>query len=214
LPVLRSIVRREADRLEIVLASDGPRPEHEAFVQAEHLDGFAYVLSPSLGNDLAGGQAAVRPAGGRGWRGAREGAGEHARASGESVRSHGARRGVDPGLHRVAGGAQGGGAAMKIQRPRGDRWLDRWIDQLVENGARMLARRTSRRSLLARLGAAIVGTAAFPLLPLPRAAANQARLPAPSDAGRAPDGGAPTHGRHRRRSAVGGFRLAAAGGPP
>jgi methylamine dehydrogenase accessory protein MauD len=49
LPVLRSIVRREADRLEIVLASDGPRPEHEAFVQAEHLDGFAYVLSPSLG---------------------------------------------------------------------------------------------------------------------------------------------------------------------
>jgi methylamine dehydrogenase accessory protein MauD len=49
LPVLRSIARREADRLEIVLASDGPRPEHEAFVQAERLDGFAYVLSPSLG---------------------------------------------------------------------------------------------------------------------------------------------------------------------
>jgi methylamine dehydrogenase accessory protein MauD len=49
LPVLRSIARREADRLEIVLASDGPRPEHEAFVQAEGLDGFAYVLSPSLG---------------------------------------------------------------------------------------------------------------------------------------------------------------------
>ena len=32
-----------------MLASDGPRPEHEAFVQAERLDGFAYVLSPSLG---------------------------------------------------------------------------------------------------------------------------------------------------------------------
>ncbi|HKA29996.1 MAG TPA: methylamine dehydrogenase accessory protein MauD [Candidatus Binatia bacterium] len=49
LPVLRSIARREADRVEVVLASDGPRPEHEAFVQAERLDGFAYVLSPSLG---------------------------------------------------------------------------------------------------------------------------------------------------------------------
>jgi methylamine dehydrogenase accessory protein MauD len=49
LPVLRSIARREADRVEVVLASDGPRPEHEVFVQAERLDGFAYVLSPSLG---------------------------------------------------------------------------------------------------------------------------------------------------------------------
>jgi methylamine dehydrogenase accessory protein MauD len=49
LPVLRSIARREADRVEVVLASDGPRPEHDAFVQAERLDGFAYVLSPSLG---------------------------------------------------------------------------------------------------------------------------------------------------------------------
>jgi methylamine dehydrogenase accessory protein MauD len=49
LPVLRSIARREVDRVETVLASDGPRPEHEAFVQAERLDGFAYVLSPSLG---------------------------------------------------------------------------------------------------------------------------------------------------------------------
>jgi methylamine dehydrogenase accessory protein MauD len=49
LPVLRSIARREAARLEVVLASDGPRPEHEAFVQAERLEGFAYVLSPSLG---------------------------------------------------------------------------------------------------------------------------------------------------------------------
>ena len=49
LPVLRSIARREATRVEVVLASDGPRPEQEAFVQAERLDGFAYVLSPSLG---------------------------------------------------------------------------------------------------------------------------------------------------------------------
>jgi methylamine dehydrogenase accessory protein MauD len=49
LPVLRSIARREADSLEVVLASDGPRPEQEAFVETERLDGFAYVLSPELG---------------------------------------------------------------------------------------------------------------------------------------------------------------------
>jgi len=50
----------------------------------------------------------------------------------------------------------------------------RWIDHLVENGARTLARRTSRRSVLARLGAAIVGTAAFPLLPVARGAEGDA----------------------------------------
>lgn len=49
LPVLRSVARREAARVEVVLASDGSRAEHEAFVQAERLDAFAYVLSPSLG---------------------------------------------------------------------------------------------------------------------------------------------------------------------
>src|SRR5262249_6112316 len=35
LPVLRSIARREGDWLGIVLASDGARDEHEAFVRAE-----------------------------------------------------------------------------------------------------------------------------------------------------------------------------------
>ena len=49
LPVLRSIARREGDWLGIVLASDGAREEHEAFVRAERLEAFPYLLSPALG---------------------------------------------------------------------------------------------------------------------------------------------------------------------
>jgi methylamine dehydrogenase accessory protein MauD len=49
LPVLRSIARREAAWLDVLLASDGPREEHEAFVRAEHLEAFPYLLSPTLG---------------------------------------------------------------------------------------------------------------------------------------------------------------------
>lgn len=49
LPVLRSIARREARWLDVVLASDGPAVEHETFVRAERLESFAYLLSPALG---------------------------------------------------------------------------------------------------------------------------------------------------------------------
>ncbi len=49
LPVLRSAARSEAAWLDVVLASDGPRAEHEAFVVAERLGDFPYVLSPMLG---------------------------------------------------------------------------------------------------------------------------------------------------------------------
>jgi methylamine dehydrogenase accessory protein MauD len=49
LPVLRSIARREAAWLDVLLASDGPREEHEAFVRAERLEAFPYLLSPTLG---------------------------------------------------------------------------------------------------------------------------------------------------------------------
>ena len=58
-----------------------------------------------------------------------------------------------------------------------------WMDRLAERGARGLARRTSRRSLLARAGAALVGVAALPLLPVARAAGDDARVPAPDDSG-------------------------------
>jgi methylamine dehydrogenase accessory protein MauD len=47
LPVLRGVARREP--VDVVLASDGPRDEHEAFVRAERLDAFPYVLSAALG---------------------------------------------------------------------------------------------------------------------------------------------------------------------
>jgi methylamine dehydrogenase accessory protein MauD len=49
LRTLSSVARSEAGWLDVVLASDGPRAEHEAFVRAEALDAFPYVLSPTLG---------------------------------------------------------------------------------------------------------------------------------------------------------------------
>jgi methylamine dehydrogenase accessory protein MauD len=49
LPVLDSIRRTEGGGLRIVLASDGPRTEHEAFVSEHGFDGDAYVLSKELG---------------------------------------------------------------------------------------------------------------------------------------------------------------------
>jgi len=49
LPVLRSIARREGRWLDVVLASDGPRDEHEMFVRGERLEQFRYLLSPTLG---------------------------------------------------------------------------------------------------------------------------------------------------------------------
>lgn len=49
LPALRSAARRETAWLDVLLASDGPEAEHAAFVRAEHLEAFPYVLSPALG---------------------------------------------------------------------------------------------------------------------------------------------------------------------
>jgi methylamine dehydrogenase accessory protein MauD len=49
LPALRGIARAEAAWLDVVLASDGPRGEHEAHAAREGLGEFAYVLSTALG---------------------------------------------------------------------------------------------------------------------------------------------------------------------
>jgi methylamine dehydrogenase accessory protein MauD len=49
LPSLRSIRRRERPRVEVVLASDGARPEHEQYIATEGLHEFIYVLSEPLG---------------------------------------------------------------------------------------------------------------------------------------------------------------------
>ena len=49
LPLLDSVVRAERPGLRMVLASDGPRDEHDAFVGAFGLAARAYVLSHELG---------------------------------------------------------------------------------------------------------------------------------------------------------------------
>lgn len=49
LPILKSIQAAEAKWLDIVLASDGDAPAHEAFRQRAQLTGFPYVLSAALG---------------------------------------------------------------------------------------------------------------------------------------------------------------------
>ena len=87
-----------------------------------------------------------------------------------------------------------------------------WMDRMVEGGARALARRTSRRSALARLGGALVGVAAFPLLPVARARGDEARVTAPTDDGLAGDAGDPTSCHYWRHCAIDGFLCACCGG--
>jgi methylamine dehydrogenase accessory protein MauD len=47
LEIAASMVR--AEQLKLVLASDGPRTEHDAFVRDNRLDAYAYLLSTELG---------------------------------------------------------------------------------------------------------------------------------------------------------------------
>lgn len=49
LPVITSVRAAEAGWLDVVVASDGPREEHEAFVARHALDRYPYVLSTELG---------------------------------------------------------------------------------------------------------------------------------------------------------------------
>jgi methylamine dehydrogenase accessory protein MauD len=49
LPALRSLARSEARRVRVLLASDGPRAEHEAFAREHGLERFPYLLSSELG---------------------------------------------------------------------------------------------------------------------------------------------------------------------
>jgi methylamine dehydrogenase light chain len=83
-------------------------------------------------------------------------------------------------------------------------WLDGWI----EGSARGVARRVSRRSFLARLGTALVGGAAFPLLPVSRASAQ----PAPPNEGIAGEAGDPTSCQYWRHCAIDGFLCSCCGG--
>lgn len=49
LPILDSVIRGERHRARLVLASDGPRDEHAAFVATQRLEERTYVLSRELG---------------------------------------------------------------------------------------------------------------------------------------------------------------------
>jgi methylamine dehydrogenase light chain len=84
------------------------------------------------------------------------------------------------------------------------------IDRIVAELSRRLARRTSRRGLLARAGALLVGTAALPLLPVARGAA--AREPAPGEPDPATPEGDPTSCQYWRNCSIDGFLSACCGG--
>lgn len=49
LPALLSLGRHEAKTIEVLLASDGERAEHEQFVEEYGLSALPYILSPDLG---------------------------------------------------------------------------------------------------------------------------------------------------------------------
>jgi methylamine dehydrogenase accessory protein MauD len=49
LPVIASVRAREASWLDVVLASDGERSVHMAFVQKQGLEDYPYILSSELG---------------------------------------------------------------------------------------------------------------------------------------------------------------------
>jgi methylamine dehydrogenase light chain len=88
-----------------------------------------------------------------------------------------------------------------------DARFDRWL----ERRARELARRSSRRSFLARLGAALVGGASLPLLPVVRASAD-ARAPAPDEAAIDGPEGDPKRCEYWRHCAIDGMLCACCGG--
>jgi methylamine dehydrogenase light chain len=93
-----------------------------------------------------------------------------------------------------------------------------WIDSTLERGARRAARRISRRSFLARLGAALVGGAALPLLPVSRVRADAgpsttgARVPAPNESGLSGPAGDPASCDYWRHCAIDGFLCSCCGG--
>jgi methylamine dehydrogenase light chain len=84
---------------------------------------------------------------------------------------------------------------------------DRWLETL----ARGLARRSSRRSFLSRLGGALAGAAAWPVLPVARAGA-QPRAELPSDASIEGEAGDPAACEYWRYCGIDGFLCTCCGG--
>ena len=93
-----------------------------------------------------------------------------------------------------------------MENPEGT--IDRWL----ERRARQLARRTSRRGFLARLAALVLGSAAFPLLPVARAGGTAARLPAPDETTIKGEAADPTSCQYWRHCAIDGLLCSCCGG--
>jgi methylamine dehydrogenase light chain len=120
----------------------------------------------------------------------------------------------DAGTERPSAAAPGP-PAIAERLPAGTRRIDDWSERV----ARGLARRLSRRGLLARLGAALAGGAALPLLPVARLARAQTGEGG-GDGGRAPaapegiegPAGDPTSCQYWRHCAIDGFLCGCCGG--
>jgi len=88
------------------------------------------------------------------------------------------------------------------------------IDKWMEGRSRDMARRTSRRGLIGFLGGGLVGAAAFPLLPVARAAGGDGGTGgvAPQSTGKINDPGDPTSCEYWRYCGIDGFLCTCCGG--
>ncbi len=86
------------------------------------------------------------------------------------------------------------------------------LDDLVEKAARRIAQKTSRRSLLARLGTVLAGAALVPILPVDRrGAVSRARAEAFAKTAQTTD---PTQCNYWRYCAIDGYMCSCCGGGP
>ena len=92
------------------------------------------------------------------------------------------------------------------------------IDKISERLARHLAQRSSRRSLLTKFGAALVGASSFPLLPIARASSDPGASSFPNvgarETGNPQDPGDPSSCDYWRYCAVDGYLCECCGGSP
>jgi len=86
------------------------------------------------------------------------------------------------------------------------------FDRLVARLSRRVAQRSSRRSFLAKLGGALVGVSALPLLPVARGAESPARQPVAGEPDPSRPEGNPGDCQYWRHCAIDGFLCSCCGG--